>query len=230
MSAAFLPLSFDAQDNPIVGKLAHHIMNTLKGSDFAAPSDKIDLIQNMLGFVAVAEQQIAEQKKRIDYLESLAMTDELTGLLNRRGFEDFLHRTLSAAKRYKEYGVIAYIDLDDFKPINDRYGHAVGDQVLCEVANVLLENVRASDVVARVGGDEFVVMLVRCAFEDGKRHMESLSKAIQNVRLPHSSAEIRVGASIGIEPYGPDSDGRTLLAHADAAMYRRKRHRAVAAA
>lgn len=229
MSAAFFPVPLDTQDSPIVGKLAHHIVHTLKGGDSAVQNNEIDLIRNMLGFVAVAEQQIAEQKKRIDYLESLAKTDELTGLVNRRGFEDFLLRTLSAAKRYKEQGVIAYIDLDCFKPINDRFGHAVGDKVLSEVANVLLDNVRASDVVARVGGDEFVVMLVRCALEDGRRHIENLGKAIEDNRIIHSSGEIRVSASIGVEPYGPNSDAHTLLAHADAAMYRRKRRRASAA-
>ncbi len=197
------------QDNPIVGKLAHHIMHTLHGNALHGAPDGMDLIRKMLGVVAVAEQQIAEQKRRIDYLESLAMTDELTGLVNRRGLEDFLHRTLAAAKRYDEQGVVAFIDLDDFKPINDRFGHAVGDKVLTEVASLLTENIRASDMVARVGGDEFILVLVRCALKDGQRHVESLGAAIEANRIIHGAHDIGVRASIGIEAYGPDSDLET---------------------
>jgi diguanylate cyclase (GGDEF)-like protein len=218
------------QENPIVGKLAHQIMHTLRGNASSGAPDGMDLIRKMLGVVAVAEQQIAEQKRRIDYLESLAMTDELTGLVNRRGFEDFLRRTLAAARRYDEVGVIAFVDLNDFKRINDRHGHAMGDKVLTEVAGVLTDNVRASDLVARVGGDEFVLLLVRCSLDDGRRHIESIGAAIEQNRIIHGRHDIRIGASIGIEPYGPDSDALILLNRADAAMYRCKRHRSIAAA
>lgn len=230
MSTAYAPISFETQENPIVFKLAHQIMHTLKSDPFAGESKRIDLIREMLGVMAVAEQQLADQKRRIDYLESLAMTDELTSLVNRRGFEDFLHRTLAAAKRYKETGIIAYIDLDNFKQVNDQYGHAAGDKVLYTVASILKDNVRASDLVARLGGDEFVVVLVRCGLKDGQRHIDRLNSAIEDTVVEYGRDRIPMRASVGVEPYGPSSKAKTLIARADAAMYRHKRERSLPAA
>ncbi len=225
MSTAYAPVSFELQENPIVFKLAHQIMHSLKGPSFQSESKRMDLIREMLGVMAVAEQQIADQKRRIDYLESLAMTDELTSLVNRRGFEDFLHRTLAAAKRYEETGIIAYLDLDDFKGVNDRHGHAAGDKVLHTVSTLLRANVRASDLVARIGGDEFVIVLVRCGFDDGCKHVDRLTDAIGRTVVKFGPHEIKMRASIGVEPYGPRSEAKALLSRADAAMYRNKRRR-----
>jgi diguanylate cyclase (GGDEF)-like protein len=202
-------------------------MHTLKSDPFAGESKRMDLIREMLGVMAVAEQQIADQKRRIDYLESLAMTDELTALVNRRGFEDFLHRTLAAATRYKETGIIAYVDLDNFKQVNDQYGHAAGDKVLYTIASILKDNVRASDLVARLGGDEFVVMLVRCGIHDGRKHIDRLTDLIEEAVIEHDGQQIGMRASIGVEPYGPNSKAKTLISRADAAMYRRKRERSL---
>ena len=88
------------------------------------------LVTEMLNFAAQAEQRIAEQDARIHRLESLSMTDELTGLLNRRGFSFGLKRALQSARRHSEEGILAFIDLDNFKSINDTYGHEAGDLIL----------------------------------------------------------------------------------------------------
>jgi len=93
------------------------------------------------------------------------------------------------------------------------------------VASMLRDNVRASDLVARLGGDEFVVVLVRCTVADGRKHIDRLADAIEKAVVKHGPHQIRVGASIGVEPYGPRSDAKTLLSRADAAMYHKKRAR-----
>ncbi|MDP6120860.1 MAG: GGDEF domain-containing protein [Rhodospirillales bacterium] len=117
-----------------------------------------------------AERRMAEQQRRIAHLERLAATDELTGALNRRGFESALKRHLAEARRHHEPSVLVIADLDGFKPINDTYGHRAGDKVLRRVARLLMNNVRKTDYVGRLGGDEFAVLLTRTSHFDGNDH------------------------------------------------------------
>ena len=105
------------------------------------------------------ELELAAARSRMAALETRAEIDPLTDLVNRRGLERELKRALAYVKRYETSAVLVYIDLDGFKAINDRHGHAAGDAVLKAVAMVLARQVRASDLVARLGGDEFVVLL-----------------------------------------------------------------------
>ena len=103
--------------------------------------------------------QLEASRARIADLEARVDIDPLTDVLNRRGFERELKRSLAYVKRYGTSAALIYVDLDGFKPVNDRHGHAAGDAVLKAVAAALLRHVRASDVVARIGGDEFAVLL-----------------------------------------------------------------------
>ena len=103
--------------------------------------------------------QLKFSRERIADLEARVDIDSLTDVLNRRGFERELKRSLAYVKRYGTSAALIYVDLDGFKPVNDRHGHAAGDAVLKAVAAALLRHVRASDVVARIGGDEFAVLL-----------------------------------------------------------------------
>ena len=103
--------------------------------------------------------QLEASRARISELEARVDIDPLTDMLNRRGFERELKRSLAYVKRYGTSAALVYVDLDGFKPVNDRHGHAAGDAVLKAIAAALVRNVRASDVVARVGGDEFAVLL-----------------------------------------------------------------------
>lgn len=173
-----------------------------------------------------AERRIAELVERVRELERLAITDALTGLLNRRGFEAEMSRAVAAAARYGEHGVLIYVDLDGFKPVNDRYGHAAGDAVLGRVAEGLLENVRGSDVVARLGGDEFVILLTRTDRDDGLKRAEAFDGLLNSIHLEWEGNRIAVRASLGIQAYGPDEADLDLLARADHAMYESKRLRA----
>ncbi len=173
-----------------------------------------------------AERRISDQSRRIAYLERLAITDELTGLLNRRGFQGELQRILGAARRYQEHGVLIYVDLDGFKPVNDTYGHAAGDEVLKKVARILQENVRDTDHAGRLGGDEFAVLLTRTKWKDGLTLAEEIDRRMNCSFITWQGRRIELRASLGFLPYGPGDTERDLLVKADDAMYKTKRLRA----
>lgn len=177
-----------------------------------------------------AEQSIAALQSRISCLEKAATTDELTEVLNRRGFVGQLQKSLASAERYEEQGVLLYVDLDGFKPVNDMYGHAAGDEVLRQVARVLRGNIRDCDCVGRLGGDEFAVLLTRSSWKDGLMRAEALEQALNNTYVGWNGRMIALRASFGIQAYGPRDDEHELLARADDAMYKTKRMRAELAA
>lgn len=175
---------------------------------------------------AQAEECIAEQEARIHHLESLTSTDELTGLLNRRGFMDGLNRALQSARRYEEEGVLSFIDLDGFKTINDTYGHPAGDMVLRRVGELLLSNIRKTDLVARLGGDEYAVLFIHAVKQVGRKRAEILRQILNNSTLTYGDASIPIRASIGSADYNGWSLPEELLRKADRAMYRQKHRRA----
>lgn len=210
---------------PYVKRLAHELLDRFSRPSPAYDGESLSLIERVLDFAAHAEQQLSEQRQRIAYLESLARTDELTGLHNRRGLEDALTALLASAARHKENGVVCYVDLDRFKQVNDRHGHQAGDEVLMRVADTLSDNVRASDVVARVGGDEFVIVLTHITLRDGLKKAKSLRARLNALTVELEGVEIPVRASIGIHAYGPETTLEQLLADADHAMYADKRDR-----
>ncbi len=185
-----------------------------------------EAVGGALAAAKAAEKTIAEQRQRLADLERLAVTDALTGLLNRRGFDAEIRRAMTAARRYREKGVLITLDLDGFKPVNDRFGHAAGDAVLCHVAGLLGENVRATDSLARLGGDEFAILLTRTTWQAGLKRAEAFETLINGAFVPWAGQTITLQASFGFQTYGPDDDLGQLLIHADNAMYATKRARA----
>lgn len=170
-----------------------------------------------------AERTILNQRLRIEEMSRVACTDGLTGAYNRRGFEQEFNRALAAANRYDETGVLVYIDLDGFKPINDTYGHAAGDKVLTEVVRLLSDHVRPHDLVARLGGDEFAVLLTRTPWDDGLKRAEILKNLINSHSVRWNNKNISVRASFGIQNYSAGAEAEKLLHSADSAMYEAKR-------
>ena len=158
-------------------------------------------------------------------VERLAYRDSLTRLPNRRLLGDRLRQALSSAERHRTHVAVCYVDLDGFKPINDAYGHEMGDEVLREVARRLDDVIRASDTAARVGGDEFVLVLTDLAVED--EAIPVLSRASEALARPFHVAGgqvVRLSASIGVAFFPRDgADADALLRHADQAMYEAKR-------
>lgn len=179
---------------------------------------------------AEAERRLAAQQARIRYLESLSVTDELTGLLNRRGFEEELARTLARARRRRETGLLVLCDLDRFKAVNDGHGHPAGDAVLRAVAALLCRRTRRSDRVARTGGDEFAVLMPACDAAAARRRLARLAMQVNALEVAHAGASIAVAASFGSAAYGPETAAEALVFLADRALYRGKAPRLVAAA
>lgn len=165
------------------------------------------------------------EQARAAALEASADTDALTGVFNRRGFDRELTRTLAYIKRYWTRAALIYVDLDGFKPVNDRHGHAAGDAILKAVATALMRNVRASDTVARLGGDEFAVILWNLSEADAAAKAIALEEAVAETAVAWEAATLTVGASIGLSMLGPDDEFADALAKADRAMYARKAQR-----
>jgi diguanylate cyclase (GGDEF)-like protein len=161
-------------------------------------------------------------RQRIGELEARIDVDPLTETLNRRGFERELKRSLAYVKRYGASAALIYLDLDDFKPVNDRHGHAAGDAVLQAIAAALIRRVRASDVVARIGGDEFVVLLWNLSETDALAKAAALEAAVYATPVRFGPSTLVVGASAGTAFIGPLDTPAEALARADAAMYARK--------
>jgi diguanylate cyclase (GGDEF)-like protein len=171
--------------------------------------------------------QLAVSHVRISELEARVDIDPLTDVLNRRGFERELKRSLAYVKRYGTSVTLIFIDLDGFKPVNDRHGHAAGDAVLKAVAATLTGRVRASDIVARIGGDEFAVLLWNVNGPDAAAKAAALEAAVYATPVRFGDAALVVGASAGLALLGALDDPAEILARADAAMYARKAERAV---
>ena len=189
-----------------------------------------ELIEQVLAAAVMAEQSLAIQRARIRYLEDLSITDELTSLLNRRGFQNELSRAFARAQRTQETGLLLLCDLDHFKAINDTYGHMAGDAVLCAVAGLLQTKTRRSDYVARLGGDEFAVLMTHSPRAQAEARVETLAELVNNLVIEWDGHEIPVSASFGYEGYHHGSQPDTLLFLADRALYRRKGPRLIEAA
>jgi len=153
---------------------------------------------------------------------SLAIVDELTKLTNRRGFDAIAAQTIAVCRRINEPATLLYFDLDDFKAINDSSGHAAGDRVLQTFARHLRETFRDSDVVARMGGDEFCVLLASATPEDVSRPLSLLRG-----RLAPPQGSPLVAFSVGIAQYDPSKHATVgaLVDEADQGMFRQKRAR-----
>ena len=172
--------------------------------------------------LAAERDHLAEQ---LELAEALADRDPLTPTMSRRCFMRELHRTMSEAERYKTPAAVLYIDLDGFKAVNDTYGHAAGDAVLCHVGRLLGDNVRESDVVGRLGGDEFGVILNRVSETEAHAKAQVLSEAINRSAIIHAGVPHRVNASIGVHAIAVAEDPEAAIARADEAMYAEKHAR-----
>ena len=171
-----------------------------------------------LGLFLLCAFAFGSLKDVLDREQALSQTDQLTGVASRRAFFDRLGMEIERSQRDGSTMTLAYVDLDDFKDVNDRLGHAVGDAVLRTTAQRILSWLRATDFVARIGGDEFAILLPRTDAEAGLRLLTELSSGLFNA----TDAEV-VSLSVGAITFGPTEDDiDELLRRADAQMYRVK--------
>lgn len=180
-------------------------------------------IQMLTGEIDDLRGEVGRLKARLAEVEGLADQDALTHVLNRRAFMRELNRVRASVDRYGGAASLVYLDLDGFKRINDRFGHAAGDAALKAVAERLSAHVRESDVIGRLGGDEFAVVLTHADFEAASAKAEALIHALAQAPIDFGSGQAAVSASFGIREITGSVDAEGLVAEADAAMYHRKR-------
>jgi diguanylate cyclase (GGDEF)-like protein len=169
--------------------------------------------------------ELAKARELAEKLQASAETDFLLGLLNRRGFERELTRSLAYIQRYHASAALIVLDVDRLKPINDAFGHVAGDQVLKAVAVAVTSQVRASDVVGRLGGDEFAALLWNLSETDARAKAAALEYAIDRLSFVFGGHTLTAGASAGVAILDAHSEAAKALEEADRAMYVRKAQR-----
>ncbi|HEY0663152.1 MAG TPA: EAL domain-containing protein, partial [Thiobacillaceae bacterium] len=186
---------------------------------------ELGLLQRGVNHMAEHLQAMQNQmQERIDQATARliyqASHDSLTGLINRREFEQRLERTLLSAQRQGREHVLCYMDLDQFKVINDTCGHAAGDELLRQLALLLKGNLRERDTLARLGGDEFALLLENCSVEDALQVADAFRADVQRYRFKWEDRIFSVGMSVGVVAINRDSGtAASLLSAADAACY-----------
>ncbi len=161
---------------------------------------------------------------RVSKLQSLAATDGLTGLINRREFNHRLDAEIARAKRYRKHLSLALFDIDDFKKINDLYGHPIGDRILKELGQLIKDNVREADIAARYGGEEFALVLPETGQIDAYELLERLRALIERTVYCLPDTPMTATISVGVAQLDPDhARAYELIEKADAALYEAKR-------
>ncbi len=195
-------------------------MNHLAEKTIAAGADA-----DLQAEIARLRAEVAALTERAERAEALADHDVLTPALNRRGFMTVLARNLAYCRRHGVEAALLYLDLDGFKGVNDGLGHAAGDAALIAVAELLLANVRESDAVGRMGGDEFTVVLMNAGAEEGREKARRLGEALNRDGFVWEGQRLPLGGSFGVRAFAGQADTEAWLAEADAAMWLRKKAR-----
>ncbi len=171
------------------------------------------------------QSELFEAHERVSQLENMADEDPLLPVLNRRGFERELGRALAYVKRYGTTATLVYLDLDHFKAVNDAHGHAGGDAALKHFTDILLANVRQSDLVGRLGGDEFAIVLHRADLSAAAAKADRLREQVAGRPLLFQGREIRLGVTAGATALQSEDTVTSVLERADMAMYAVKQRR-----
>ena len=187
--------------------------------------DEFPPAASLLAEIERLKREVAVARARIGELEARADIDPMLDILNRRGFERELKRAIAYVKRYGTQAALMFIDLDSFKAVNDRHGHGTGDALLKAVTRELVARVRACDVVGRLGGDEFGVVIWWVDEADALAKARQLEGLIARVSVIHGQAQVQVGASVGATPLLADATPAEIIAAADKEMYARKKER-----
>jgi len=222
----------DGRDERRASREANENEETGQTSDdivlFGIPQD--ELTPNVRRAVSRLTEQLEQTrgeldwaKRRLTELEELADHDPLTAALNRRAFLRELDRSMAFAARYGLPLSIVFLDIDGLKAINDRYGHAAGDEALRQVGETLIQRTRRSDLVARIGGDEFALILPQTSREAAEGLASRLSEAVAALTVAADGDFIALSIAYGVHAVDPQEDAESAMAVADRDMYARKR-------
>jgi diguanylate cyclase (GGDEF)-like protein len=182
-----------------------------------------ETLTRILSESTAMRRELADARARIALLERLADEDALAPIANRRAFVRELSRMIAFSRRYGLPSSVVYFDVNGMKQVNDTHGHPAGDAALRHVAEILCQNVRASDIVGRLGGDEFGVILAHANQEQANAKGQALAQAIGATPLRWGKATIRVSAAYGVYSFSGADDAQIAIEAADRAMYQQKR-------
>jgi diguanylate cyclase (GGDEF)-like protein/PAS domain S-box-containing protein len=219
------PVARCLSEDTVVNLASHSLLINRNGHEFAIQDSAAPIRDRngaLLGVVLVFSD-VSEQRRMTREISHRASHDELTGLLNRREFELRLKRVLETAHTDHSGHALCFLDLDQFKVVNDSCGHAAGDVLLGQVAELFHRHLRERDTLARVGGDEFGLLLEHCGLEQAKRVANALRNAVAEYRFVWEGKPFRIGVSIGVVTINDDSHSiETLMRAADSACYMAK--------
>lgn len=191
------------------------------------PADMTDKVRSaimvLLEEVSTLRHELEAAQRRLSEMEQVVDQDPLIPIPNRRAFVREMSRLISFAERYGTPSSLLYIDLNDIKTINDTQGHAAGDAALLHVAEHLVRNIRDIDVIGRLGGDEFGVLLVQSTEDQATVKAEALAKAVAKAPLKWKGEDIPLSLAYGVYTFTEAEDPAEALAHADRRMYEHKR-------
>ncbi|MEH6546884.1 MAG: GGDEF domain-containing protein [Sneathiella sp.] len=182
-----------------------------------------DAIMSLMAEVDNLRQSLGQVNRRLNDTEQLADQDPLLPIYNRRAFVRELTRVQASVERYKTEASLVYIDLNKFKAINDNLGHEAGDAVLSQVAKRLVDSVRDTDIVGRLGGDEFGLILSRTDVDSARILVNRIPLLFQQQPIVWNDETLTVGLSSGVVPIQSGSNAEQALNAADAAMYENKK-------
>ena len=179
-------------------------------------------VEELVAEIGRLRAQVAQLEQHIGQLDQLAHQDTLISLPNRRGFMRELERLVDRADRYGHHAAMLFVDLDGLKMINDTFGHGAGDEALIQVADLLSRGVRRSDVVARIGGDEFGILIENADETSAHETAKRLADLICDCEFSHDGDSLPLSVAIGVAMIDGDDTPAQVMARADEEMYRRK--------
>jgi diguanylate cyclase (GGDEF)-like protein len=179
-------------------------------------------VQRLVEEISRLRAQVAQLQERVEQLDHLAHQDSLIDLPNRRGFLRELERLIARVSRYDAKAAMLFVDVDGLKTINDSCGHLAGDQALIQVAELLASGVRKSDVVARIGGDEFGILLENADEPSAHETAARLIDMIADCEFLHEGEALPLSVAIGVGMIGASDTAEAVMDRADEEMYRRK--------
>lgn len=219
------PVKRCLQEGSVVGLANHSVLLSLDGNEYSI-NDSAAPIRNRKGDVIGAVlvfHDISEERRLSLQVAHDARHDSLTGLVNRREFEKRLERALAGAKERNQSHVLCYLDLDQFKIINDTAGHAAGDEMLKQISSLLGDLFRQRDTVARLGGDEFGLLIENCQMDDAMVICDKILTEINKLQFVWDDHSFHIGVSIGVVPIMSEKENiGQLLSQADIACYAAK--------
>ena len=211
-----------ANDIKELNKILEDVMRDTKIAQAEALRSRDEMI-GVRQEVQEAEARIHELESKLEQMSELVREDQLTGSLNRRGLDDVFERELARADRRKSPLCIAMLDLDDFKRLNDTYGHAAGDEALIHLVRVIKDTLRTMDVIARFGGEEFMIVLPDTGMEDALQTVTRVQRELTKRIFMHNNERLLITFSAGVALRIEGEDQATFTKRVDEALYKAKR-------